>query len=512
MKLLENLFAALNAVLSFVTPVSDFFWDFPKMFGFWKDIPVLGSFSLAIIVLVGSGIYFTLRLGFVQIRQFMTGVRTLATRRSIHTGISPLAAFLLSTAMRVGPGNMIGVTGAIAAGGPGALFWMWISAFFGLATAFTEGTLAQIFKEKRGDNFVGGLPFYARRLCGNKAWVGVALSALYIFYALMCLPAQGLNVITALGSIVGLVGGEEIPLQSTFYYVMSILLLVFITFMAFGGIKRISRWADILVPVMAVIYIGTAILLILTNLGSVPYFFHAVFAGAFKPEAVFGGVLGTALLQGVKRGLMSNEAGQGTITMAAASAEAHHPCEQGIISALGVFLDTHVICTMTGFIIIMAHQWALNPEEWKAAGTYPKFLLSIHALTPDLLQTFVMVMVSICFCLFAYTCVMGFVTFSEISGNRIFSSTSFITVLRLLCVFVTAFGIACSIAGYDLSNLWAFSDLANIIMVYCNVPMLYLGFRYVRKAAAHYAKNDGTPFTSETIGMKVDYWDERKDD
>ena len=257
---------------------------------------------------------------------------------------------------------------------------------------------------------------------------------------------------------------------------------------------------------------GTAILLILTNLGSVPYFFHAVFAGAFKPEAVFGGVLGTALLQGVKRGLMSNEAGQGTITMAAASAEAHHPCEQGIISALGVFLDTHVICTMTGFIIIMAHQWALNPEEWKAAGTYPKFLLSIHALTPDLLQTFVMVMVSICFCLFAYTCVMGFVTFSEISGNRISSSTSFITVLRLLCVFVTAFGIACSIAGYDLSNLWAFSDLANIIMVYCNVPMLYLGFRYVRKAAAHYAKNDGTPFTSETIGMKVDYWDERKDD
>lgn len=198
--------------------------------------------------------------------------------------------------------------------------------------------------------------------------------------------------------------------------------------------------------------------------------------------------------------------------MAAASAEAHHPCEQGIISALGVFLDTHVICTMTGFIIIMAHQWALNPEEWKAAGTYPKFLLSIHALTPDLLQTFVMVMVSICFCLFAYTCVMGFVTFSEISGNRISSSTSFITVLRLLCVFVTAFGIACSIAGYDLSNLWAFSDLANIIMVYCNVPMLYLGFRYVRKAAAHYAKNDGTPFTSETIGMKVDYWDERKDD
>lgn len=124
------------------------FLGFPKMFSFWKNIPLLGSFSLAIIVLVGSGIYFTIRLGFIQVRLFSVGVHTLASRRSIKAGISPLAAFLLSTAMRVGPGNMIGVTGAIAAGGPGALFWMWVSAFFGMATAFTEGTLAQIFKEK----------------------------------------------------------------------------------------------------------------------------------------------------------------------------------------------------------------------------------------------------------------------------------------------------------------------------------------------------------------------------
>ena len=123
---MEGLFAAVNAVLSFVTPVSDFFWDFPKMFGFWKAIPLLGQFSLAIIVLVGSGLYFTFRLGFIQIQCFSRGVRTLMDNHSIRTGISPLAAFCLSTAMRVGPGNIIGVTGAIAAGGPGALFWMWV--------------------------------------------------------------------------------------------------------------------------------------------------------------------------------------------------------------------------------------------------------------------------------------------------------------------------------------------------------------------------------------------------
>jgi AGCS family alanine or glycine:cation symporter len=278
--------------------------------------------------------------------------------------------------------------------------------------------------------------------------------------------------------------------------------------MAFGGIRRGSHWADILVPVMAVIYVVTALLLIISNLGSVPWFFKAVFEGAFKPEAIFGGFFGTALLQGVKRGLMSNEAGQGTITMAAASAEAHHPCEQGIISALGVFLDTHVICTMTGFIIVMAHEWAVDPAAWKAAGTYAKFLTSVNGLSPEMMQVLIQIMVSVCFCLFAYTCVIGFVSFSEISANRISSSRGFINFIRCLCIFVAAFGIACNIAGYDLSNLWAFSDLGNIIMVYCNVPMLYLGLKYVKKAAAQYSKDTEASFDSEKVlGIRTDYWD-----
>ena len=261
-------------------------------------------------------------------------------------------------------------------------------------------------------------------------------------------------------------------------------------------------------PVLGMLLnIAALAVLILFNVDSVPYFFKAVFEGAFKPEAVFGGFLGTALLQGVKRGLMSNEAGQGTITMAAASAEARHPCEQGIISALGVFLDTHVICTMTGFIIVMAHEWALDPAAWKAAGTYGKFLFSVNGLAPEMLQVMVQIMVSICFCLFAYTCVIGFVSFSEISANRISSSKGFINFIRCLCVFVAAFGIACNIAGYDLSNLWAFSDLGNIIMVYCNVPMLYLGLKYVIRAARHYSDGHRDSFESEKVlGIRTAYW------
>ena len=503
---MDSLFAAANAVLSFVIPVSDFFWDFPKMFGFWKAIPLLGEFSLAIIVLVGSGLYFTFRLKGIQVRKFKSGVHTIIQRRHIRTGISPLAAFCLSTAMRVGPGNIIGVTGAIAAGGPGALFWMWISAFFGMATAYTESTLAQIFKEKRGGEFVGGLPFYARRLCGNSAGVGVALSLVYILYALMCLPAQGFNVVSSVGAMGEILTGGTIPVQSEFYYTVSLIVIALATVMAFGGIKRIAAVSNRMVPLMAAIYIGTVVLLIFSNLDNVPYFFHAVFSGAFSPEAVFGGAFGTVLMQGVKRGLMSNEAGQGTITMPAAAAEANHPCEQGIISAIGVFLDTHVICTMTGFIVIMAQRWAAEPEAWKVAGTYPKFLLSIGSMTPEGFSQVVLFLVSVCFCLFAYTCVIGFITFSEISANRISAAKPFIHFIRGLGIFVTAFGIFCDIAGYDLSNLWAFSDLGNIIIVYCNIPMLYLGFKYVRKATENYEQGEKR-FDSSVIGMKVDYWD-----
>ncbi len=507
---MESLFAAVNAVLSFITPVSDFFWDFPKNFTWYQQIPILGNFSLAIIVLVGSGLYFTFRLGFIQVRYFKKGIRLLVHRRRSDSGISPLAAFFLSSAMRVGPGNIIGVTGAIAAGGPGALFWMWVSAFFGMATAYTESVLAQLFKEKRGDEFVGGLPFYARKLLGDRAWIGVALSCVYILYAMFCLPAQGFNVVTSIGAMAEVATGTSIPVQSSFYYVVSILVVGLAALIAFGGIRRVTRATDAMVPVMAVLYVGTVLFLIVTNLHRVPYFFEAVFAGAFKPEAVFGGAFGVALVQGVKRGLMSNEAGQGTITMAAAAADARYPCEQGLVGALGVFLDTHIICTMTGFVVIMAQQWSANPAGWEAAGTYPKFMLSIHAMAPGALDTVAMFLVSLCFCLFAYTTMVGMITFSEIAANRISSTPALIYSIRLLGVFVAAFGIFCNIAGYDLSNLWAFSDLGNIIIVYCNIPLLYMGFRYVLGATRQYNPDRGSGFCSDSIGLNTCCWSEQK--
>lgn len=509
---MQGVFEAINGVFAFVTPLSDFLWDFPTNFEWYANIPILGSISFAVLLLLGSGIYFSFRIGFMQVTYFKKGIKTMTEKRTIETGVSPLAAFLLSSAMRVGPGNIIGVTGAIAVGGPGALFWMWVSAFFGMAVAYMEGVLAQIFKEKKEDEFVGGLPFYGRKLIGNKVAVGVFLSILYILYALCCLPAQGFNVVSSVGRMAEIATGSTIATDSAFYYIVGAIIILATAVVAFGGIKKVTKWTDKMVPVMAVLYIVTVLILILLNLDTIPYFFQAVFGGAFKPEAVFGGLFGTVLAQGVKRGLMSNEAGQGTITMSAAAADAKHPCEQGVIASLGVFLDTIVICTLSGFVVVMAHCWdGPNAAAWAEMDKLPKFTESIATLTPgtaaNAIITFI---ITLCFCMFAYTCLLGMISFSEIAANRISQGKGFINGVRIVALFVAAFGILCNIAGLELGNLWAFSDLGNILIVYFNVPLVYIGAKYVLRATKHYKKDDGTPFTSAVIGRDdCEYWDER---
>lgn len=509
---MQAVFESINGIFSFIGPLSDFLWDFPTNLEWYSNIPVLGNFSFAIILLLGSGIYFSFRLGFIQVTHFKKGIKIMTEKRTVETGISPLAAFLLSSAMRVGPGNIIGVTGAIAVGGPGALFWMWVSAFLGMAVAYMEGVLAQIFKEKKDDEFIGGLPFYGRKLLGNRVWIGVFLSILYILYAFCCLPAQGFNVVSSIGAMAEIVTGAPIASDSFVYYIIGGVIVAITAAVAFGGIKKVSKWTDRIVPVMAVLYIVTVVVLILLNLDEIPYFFSSVFGGAFKPEAFFGGVFGTVLAQGVKRGLMSNEAGQGTITMSAASADAKHPCEQGIIASIGVFLDTIVICTLSGFVIVMAHCWTgSNSESWVAMDKLPKFTESIAELTPGTaFNAVVTFLITFCFCLFAYTCLLGMISFSEIAANRINKGKGFINGVRIAALCIATFGILCNIAGLELGNLWAFSDLGNILIVFFNVPIVYVGAKCVFRATKHYKDEDGTPFTSEVIGRDdCEYWDKK---
>ena len=506
---MQQVFESINKVFSFVGPLSDFLWDFPTNLEWYRNIPLLGNFSFAIILLLGSGMYFSFRLGFIQVTGFKKGIQIMTRKRSVETGISPLAAFLLSSAMRVGPGNILGVTGAIAAGGPGAIFWMWISAFFGMAVAYMEAVLAQIFKEKKEEEFVGGLPFYGRKLLGNKVWIGVFLSVLYILYALCCLPAQGFNVVSSVGRMAEIVIGTTIATDSVFYYTIGIVVMILTAVIAFGGIKKVSKWTDRMVPVMAVLYIVTVLTLILLNLDFIPYFFKEVFVGAFQPDAVFGGLFGTVLAQGVKRGLMSNEAGQGTITMSAAAADAAHPCEQGLLAAIGVFLDTIIICTLSGFVVVMAHCWdGANSASWMAMDKLPKFTESIAVLTPGTgANAIITFLVTLCFCLFAYTCLIGMISFSEIAANRIRQGQGFIHGIRIVALIVAAFGILCNIAGLELRNLWAFSDLGNILIVFFNVPIVFAGAKYVFEATKHFKENGTNGFNGEVIGRDdLEYW------
>ena len=255
----------------------------------------------------------------------------------------------------------------------------------------------------------------------------------------------------------------------------------------------------------------TVILLIVFNIPRIPWFFGAVFSEAFRPEAVFGGAFGIALSQGIKRGLMSNEAGQGTITMPAAAADAKHPCDQGCVQALGVFLDTIVICTLTGFVVVMGRVWLTEDSAaWFELGKLDRFLASCGALTGNgTIYHLVTMLVSVCFGLFAFTCLVGFMSFAEMCANRISTRPAFINTIRVLCLVVISFGVITNIAGMDLSALWDLSDFANILMVYCNLPLQYIGFKYVLRAWEHFEKNDGTAFTSKIAGIDVTVWDER---
>lgn len=492
--------------------VSDLFWGFPTNFEWYANIPILGNFSLAIILLVGSGIFFTLQLRFIQVRKFKYGLQVLIQQRGNHdTGISPMASFLLSTAMRVGPGNILGVTGAISVGGPGALFWMWISAFFGMATAYTESTLSQLFKEKKGDEYIGGLPYYGRRLLKGSVAAGVFLSVLYIVYALLCFPAQGFNTVSAVGQIAEIVTGKTFATDSIIYWVAFAVLMVVLIWVSVGGTKKVSKVTDLLVPIMAVIYVLTVVVLVVLNLNRIPWFFYAVVSEAFKPEAIFGGAFGIALVQGVKRGLMSNEAGQGTITMPAAASDAKHPCDQGCVQALGVFLDTIVICTLTGFVVVMGRVWQTDgADAWFEMGKLPRFLASTGELAKNpFFSSIVSLLVSVCFGLFAFTCLIGFMSFTEICANRISKNAVFINVIRVLCIVVISFGVLTSMAGLDLGALWDLSDFANILIAYCNIPLLYIGFKYVKLATKHFEKDDGSVITSEDVGISIPVWDDK---
>jgi AGCS family alanine or glycine:cation symporter len=422
---------------------------------------------------------------------------------------------MLSSAMRVGPGNIMGVTGAVSVGGPGALFWMWTAATFGMATGFVEATLAQLFKEKKRDEYVGGLPFYGMKILGNRRWIGVSLSVLFVSYALLNVPSQTFHLFIALGSVASTVAGTVYPRTSGVYYALGALLIVSIAALVLGGLKRVIRFTDICVPFMAVLYCGLVLTLIFLNWRLIPFFFRSVFAGAFSPDAVFGGAFGVALQQGIKRGLMANEAGQGTITMAAAAASNRHPVEQGLVQSMGVFFDTMIICSMAGFVSVMARLWTSpNGISWAAIkeDKLAVYMTSARELTPGVaFDGTVQALLALCYALFAFTTLIGMIVFAEICANMISRDQRFLVGLRAVgALFFVPFGVLTVLADLQLGNIWYLADLINIVVVLANVPILLVGRKFVFRALAHYERTGGKDgfVSSRDIGLETPFWTE----
>ena len=311
------------------------------------------------LLLIIGGLYFTFRCKFIQVRLFRESLSVIMEKPKEENGISSFGALMVSTASRVGTGNIIGVATAICLGGAGAIFWMWMTALIGGATAFVESTLAQIYKKRADDGSSYGGPAFYMQTALKQRWLGVIFSILIIL-----IYAVGYNMLAAYN------------LQSTFavfnFYdagktpaVIGIILAVLFGIIVIGGAKRLINVTGIMVPVMGVIYVAVSLIILVMNFRNIPTMFGNIFSSAFDFKSIFGGFAGSCIMWGIKRGLYSNEAGMGSAPNAAAKADVSHPAKQGLVQMLSVFIDTLLICTATAFMCLST---SVDPSGYVSEG------------------------------------------------------------------------------------------------------------------------------------------------
>ena len=301
---------------------------------------------ILIILLLGAGIFFTIKTKFVQIRMFIESLRVVAQPGSDKNGLSSFQALMVSTASRVGTGNIAGISTAICLGGSGAVFWMWLTAILGSASAFIESTLAQIYKHKAKDGSSYGGPAYYIQAALKKRWIGVLFAVVLILTYM-----GGFNLVASFNiadsfRVYSFFNPEWTPL------IVGAILAVVFALSVFGGSKKISQITEVLVPVMGIFYLAVSLFIILKHYQLVPVMFTSIFNNAFDVQAIFGGFAGSCVMHGIKRGLFSNEAGVGSAPNAAASAAVSHPVKQGLVQMLSVFIDTILICSATAFMLL----------------------------------------------------------------------------------------------------------------------------------------------------------------
>lgn len=450
---------------------------------------------ILIFLLVAAGIYFTIRTKFVQFRLIGDAIKALkekAEKNDNGKSVSSFQALMISTASRVGTGNIAGIATAIVAGGPGAVFWMWVMAIVGGASAFVESTLAQVYKVKDGKEFRGGPSYYIERALG-KRWLGVLFSILLIAcFAYGFNGLQTYNMSSALEYYIPNYSDTILPA------VVGLLIAAATAFVIFGGVHRIGFISSVIVPIMAGIYILMGIFITLTNLNHVPEMFSLIFEGAFDFRAIFGGFAGSTVLIGIKRGLFSNEAGMGSAPNAFATATVSHPVKQGMVQVLSVFIDTLMICTTTAFILLLSGVTGV-PEKLdgipyvQAAISANVGSLGIHFIT---------------FSIFAFA-------FTSLIGNYYYAESN-ILFIKNNRVLLNGFRITCLIAIFlgaqaDFSTVWNLADVLMGFMAIENILVIFLLGGIAFKVLDDYTKQKkqglDPVFKAKNVGLNnTDTW------
>ena len=419
---------------------------------------VLWDYAL-LVLLVGPGVLYTVKLKCIQVRKFGEGMKMLFGNFSLHgkdkdgqKGLSSFQALTTAIAAQVGTGNIAGAATAIAAGGAGAIFWMWLAAFFGMATIYGEAVMAQVTRKEEDGKFVGGPIYYIKHVFKGK--FGTFLSTFF-----------SVAIILALGFMGNMVQSNSIGASfKNAFGINPLIVGIFVAVVAgvifIGGIKRIARFTEKIVPIMALLYIAGSLIILIMNPAGLVQAIKDIFVGAFAPQAVMGGALGVtvqkAMRYGVARGLFSNEAGMGSTPHAHATADVKHPSEQGIIAMMGVFIDTFVILTMTALVILSTG--ALNSGLTGSELAQTAFNAGFGS--------FGNIFIAICMLFFAFTTIIGWYYFGEVNVRALFGNKA----VKLYAVIVIAFVVVGSTLKVNL--VWDMSDMFNGLMVLPNLIAL----------------------------------------
>ena len=451
---------------------------------------------LLIILLLAAGLYFTVRTKCIQFRMFGESVRVITEKPSEEGATSSFQALMVSTASRVGTGNIVGISTAICSGGYGAVFWMWVIAIIGGASAFIESTLAQIYKRRdpeSGDSY-GGPAYYIEAALKNRALAVVFCVCLILTYA------GGFNMLASY-NLQSTFSGYSFYNKNVTPWIIGGVLALIVLYCLLGGGKRITRVTAVIVPFMGVAYILLSLLIVVMNIGLLPSVLGRIFSEAFDFKAIFGGFAGSCVMYGIKRGLYSNEAGVGSAPNAAASANVSHPAKQGLVQMLSVFIDTLLLCTATAFMVLCS---GVEPNPDLAGAPY------VQAAVQNSLGSIGPVFITVAMILFAFTTLIGNLYYVDNCLNYIMGkvpSKTFMTVYRVIAAVVIFIG-----AGLSIGLVWDLADVLMGFMAIINLPVIVILGGTALAALNDYTnqKKEGKDpvFKASSIGLKekTDYW------